>query len=237
MNKIATYFIVLLLIGCNNKKEEIKVFGLTVNNADKNQIQWINENLGFEEAFSLKDTLLRDDDKLFAYGTDLVLPKLVSHNNAYKKLNDKVLNDFQTIIDQVKENPKPSKEEFQKVAYTYFLKDSILTLKIEDIHAYHLSEGTSEYYIYHYDFKNDKLLSTSEMFGVLGLSQVPILSAFAEQCALPPDYTEPLFNVEWFDEVKWKNLDKLKFYQNEKLQSVIIYPVNENGIEAEIILE
>lgn len=231
------FLIIFLIVGCNNKKEEVKVFGVTVNDLQKDSIDWINDELGFDNAFMLKDTMVREDDKSFAYGSNIVLPKLISKKSDFKTLNNKIMSDFQTIIEKVNANPKHSKDEYQKVNYTYYLKDSIITIKIEDINAYHLSEATSEYFIYHFDFKNDKLLTTSEMFQVLGLSQVPILNAFAEQCALPPDYLEPLFNTEWFDKVKWNDLNQMKFYQNDKHQLVIIYPMIENGIEGEIILE
>lgn len=229
-------FLTLLMSGCNNKKEVIKVFGVTVKEVQKDSINWINDELGFENAFRLQDTIVKEDDQSFAYGSNVVLPKLLSKKSDFKTLNDKVLHDFQSLIDKVKTNAKPSKDEYQKVYYTYYLKDSVITIKIEDIHAYHLSEATSEFFVYHFDFKNDKLLTTSEMFQVLGLSQVPILNAFTEQCAMPPDYSEPLFNTQWFDKVKWKDLNLMKFYQNDKHQVVIIYPLAENGIESEQIL-
>lgn len=230
-------FLTLLMSGCNNKKEVIKVFGVTVKEVQKDSINWINDELGFENAFRLQDTIVKEDDHSFAYGSNVVLPKLISKKSDVKTLNDKVMHDFQSLIDKVKTNAKPSKDEYQKVYYTYYLKDSVITIKIEDIHAYHLSEATSEFFVYHFDFKNDKLLTTSEMFQVLGLSQVPILNAFTEQCAMPPDYSEPLFNTQWFDKVKWKDLNLMKFYQNDKHQIIIIYPVAENGLEDEQILE
>jgi len=229
------FLLFLLIIGCNNKKEEVKVFGVPINEVQKDSINWINDELGFDNAFLLQDTIVREDDKSFAYGSNIILPKLISKKSNFKTLNDKMMSDFQSIID--KANAKPSKDEYQKVNYTYYLKDSIITIKIEDIHAYHLAEATSEFFIYHFDFKNDKILNTSEMFEVLGLSQVPILSAFAEQCAYPLDFTEPLFDTQWFDKVKWKNLNFMKFYQNDKQQIVIIYPVAENGLEDEQLLE
>lgn len=228
----------LLFIQCkNNQNPSVnsnqKVDSLQV----ANQVIWISEELGIADAFVLKDTVSRKDDALFAYGTNMELPKLLSKTGEFKPLNDQINLDFKTMMDEVTAHPKTNPDAYHKVQYTYFLKDSIITIKIEDLHAYHLSEATSEFYIYHYDIKNNKLLNTTEMFAILGLSQVPILSAFAEQCALPPDYSEPLFNTEWFDQVKWKNLNLLKFYQNEKQQIVLIYPVIENGIEAEMLLE
>lgn len=235
---LTTLIILPLFIGCQNlKKEEIKVLEKTVNTTPNDSINWINEIVGFDKIFTLKDTTLRADDKTFAYGSNLVLPRLVSKSFEYKTLNDKILTDFQPIIDKVKTNPKPSKDEYQKVDFTYYLNDSIITIRIENLHTYHLAEAATQYYIYHFDYKNNKLVSTSEMFTVLGLSRVPILSAFAEQCTFPPDYTEPLFDTVWFDKVKWKDLNLLKFYQNYKKQIVIIYPVAENGWEDEQILE
>lgn len=237
MIKRLTTLILLLLFSCYQKKEASKDFDVSANIVPKDSIHWINETLGFDKIFTLKDTTLRADDKTFAYGSNMVLPKLVSKSSEYKTLNNKILTDFQPIIDKVKTNPKPSEDEYQKVDFTYFLNDSIITIKIEAIHAYHLSEATTAFFVYHFDFKNDRLLTTSEMFTVLGLSHVPILSAFTEQCTFPPDYTEPLFDTVWFDKVKWKDLNLMKFYQNDKKQIVIIYPVAENEWEDEQILE
>jgi hypothetical protein len=228
----------LLFIQCKNDQNH------SVNSNQKvdslhvaNQVNWISEELGIADAFVLKDTVSQKDDPLFAYGTNMELPKLISKIGEYKTLNDQINSDFKTMMDEATNHPKANQDEYHKVQYSYFLKDSIITIKIEDLHAYHLSEATTEFYIYHFDTKNNKLLSTTEMFSVLGLSQVPILSAFAEQCAFPPDFTEPLFDTQWFEKVKWKDLNLMKFYQNDKQQIIIIYPVSENGFESEQVLE
>ncbi|MCC7520983.1 MAG: hypothetical protein IT220_05055 [Flavobacteriaceae bacterium] len=237
MRKLLYLLLLFITLSCKGKKEEINSQELVKDSIQEAETLWISEDIGIQKAFVWNDTITRKDDALFAYGTNMELPKLLSKTGEFKPLNDQINSDFKTMMDEVKTNPKTNPDAYHKVQYTYYLKDSIITIKIEDLHAYHLSEATSEFYIYHYDIKNNKLLNTTEMFGVLGLSQVPILSAFAEQCSLPPDYSDPLFNTEWFDQVKWKNLNLLKFYQNEKQQIVLIYPVIENGIEAEMLLE
>lgn len=237
MRIVFIFLSISLLLSCQTKKETDTVLVSSKDSISLKNIEWINDSIGIVEMYRIQDTVSRKDDALFAYGTNMELPKLISKTGEFKLLNDQINLDFKPMMEKVKANAKPSKDEYQKVDYTYYLKDSIITIKMEDLHAYHLSEATSEFYIYHYDIKNNKLLNTTEMFAVLGLSQVPILSAFAEQCALPPDYSEPLFNKEWFDQIKWKNLNLLKFYQNEKQQIVIIYPLTENGIESEQVLQ
>ncbi|NCB08371.1 MAG: hypothetical protein EOM73_09430 [Bacteroidia bacterium] len=208
----------------------------TLTKAD-NTIHWLEANLRITDSFCLTDTVQRTDDELFAYGTNIRLPKLIHGSGEFEKLNLKIAADFDSIINQAIINPKPDKKEYHKVFYNYFKHDSIISLKITNLHACHLSEATTVFMVYHFDFKNNRLLNTTEIFEALGLSRVPVLNAFAEQCTLPPDFSEPLFSSEWFERVKWNNFNLLKFYMNQKKQIVIIYPAIENGIEDEQILE
>jgi hypothetical protein len=224
--------IILFLFSCGTKHSKTA----TTQTASK-KINWVNETLGIADYCYLADTALRTDDNLFAYGTYIRLPKLTHQSGEFEKLNQKIASDFESIINDSKANPKPDSNKYHKVFYNYYLNDSIISLKITDLHAYHLSEATTAFQVYHFDFRNNKILNTPEIFELLGLSQVPVLSAFAEQCTLPPDHTDPLFNPEWFNRVKWNDLNQLKFYQNQDKHLVIIYPVAENGIEAELLVK
>ena len=67
-----------MIIGCINKKEEIKLNEVTVNDVQKDNINWINDELGLKNAFILQDKMVREDDKFFTYGRNIVLPKLIS---------------------------------------------------------------------------------------------------------------------------------------------------------------
>lgn len=239
MNKIISIILILsLFTQCkNDKNTDVSVKHNIDTLIVKKSIKWINESLGIENGFEIIDTITRKDDPIFAYGTHLVLPKLVSKSGEFKTLNNKILADFKPILDEVKSNPKANENEYQKVFYDYFLKDSIITLKITHQVAYYQSEGTMQFAIYHYDYKNDKLLNTSDMFAVFGLSQVPVLNAVAMRCTFPPDYTEPLFDTKWFETVKWKDINQLKFYVNNQGELYVIYPLAEGGGEAEQLME
>ena len=208
----------------------------TLTEADST-VHWLEVNLESTDSFCLADTVQRIDDELFAYGTSIRLPNIIHGSGEFEKLNLKILADFDSIIKQAVTNPKPNENEYHKVFFNYFIHDSIISMKITDLHAYHLSEATTAFQVYHFDFKNNRLLNTTEIFEALGLSRVPVLNAFAEQCTLPPDFSEPLFNTEWFEQVKWNDFNLLKFYMNIKKQIVIIYPAIEYGIEDEQALE
>lgn len=84
--------------------------------------------------------------------------------------------------------------------------------------------------------KNTRL-STREVLDVFGLSQVPVLSAFAEQCVMPPENIDPLFDPDWFDTIKWKEINNLKILMDKDDRLLVIYPLIENGIEAKCILK
>jgi len=208
----------------------------TIQNEAKS-VKWINASLGIATNTLVADTVSRNDDKLFSYGTFISLPKVIGKNGEYKELNMKIAANFDSIVKQASANPKVNKDEYHKIYFDYYLHDSIITIKITDLYAWHLSEATTAYTVYHFDFKNNKLLTTQEMLAVFGLSQVPVLSAFAEQCTMPPDHTDPLFVTAWFETIKWKDINQLKLYKNNSKQIVIIYPLPENGIEAEQIIQ
>ena len=231
--------ITILFAACNNNQSTVTGSNQSAETikTEAESVKWINSTLGIETDILVADTAGRDDDKSFFYGTFIILPKLLNKNGEYELLNRKIAADFDSIVKQAGANPKTKKDEYHKIYYDYYLHDSIISIKITDLYAWHLSEATTEFTIYHFDFKNNKLLTTQEMFAVFGMSQVPVLSAFAEQCTMPPDYSEPLFRTDWFNKVKWKNLNQLKFYLNNEDKAVIIYPLAENGIEAEQIIQ
>lgn len=232
-------FAVALLLSCkNNTSTSINATGLADSTTvHTSKLKFITENLSVADSIYIADTALRDDDRIFAYGTFIRLPEFGSKSGEYTILNNKIAADFASILNKAKADPNSDKNKYHTITYDYFVHDSILTVKINDQYAYHLSEGTTAYKLYHFDFKNNKLLNTNDLFTVFGLSRVPVLSAFAEQCSMPPDYTEPLFDTQWFETIKWKDINQLKLYLNNSQQIVIIYPLIENGIEAEQIIQ
>lgn len=200
-------------------------------------IKWNNYQIGILDSIILNKTEYILDDSSFSYGAYFKLPKLLSTGPNGSSLNIKIEQDFAEVILQQSNNPFADKERFVKIAYDYYVQDTILSLVVYELNAFHLSEGTSRYEVYHYDFKNDKFLTTRDLIEAWGMSQVPLLNAIAEQIVMPPDNNEPLFNTEWFQDIKWKDINQLKLYKNSLGQIVVIYPVIENGIEAEQTIE
>lgn len=235
-NLVYLFSVLLLVTGCFLKsKPEIPVAGNMLN--DSLKITQLNDVIGITDNTIVCDTMQRDDDNLFAFGTFISLPKLFSKTGEYEILNRRIATDFDSVIRAASVNPKGDKDEYHRISYNHYLHDSILTLKITDLYARHLSEATTSFSVYHFDYKNNKLLNTQEMFAAFGLSQVPVLSAFAEQCTMPPDNTDPLFNTDWFNKVKFNDINQLKFYMDNDKKIAIIYPVAENGIEGELTIE
>lgn len=239
--KLYIYLLALLsMMNCHRKQPE-KPFTKQVKEKEisiESGIRWLNNKVGVENAYELKDTALREDDAIFVYGTNATLPKFVRKNDEYKELNGRILLDFENDIRTFEHNgAKSNKNEYRLINYKTIIKDSVLTVVIKDLRANFHGEPVAKYEIYHLDFKNNKLLDTQQMLNALGLSQIPILNAFAEQCAFPPDFTQPMYDTKWFDNVRWKNINLLKFYHNEKHQLVIIYRLAEYGLEDEQILE
>ena len=202
-----------------------------------NHVDTVYQNTLIVEGFNLVDTTLHLQDKLFSYGISASLPELISPDSAASKLNQLIKADFSDIFRNGYPEAKTDKEHFRKISFRHFVSDSLLSIVIEDLNACHLSEATSEYKVYHFDMKNSRLLTTSDITQAWGMSQVPILNAVAEQITMPPDNSEPLFKPEWLDTVKWKDFNQLKLYKNNSQQIVIIYPLVENGIEAEQIIK
>ncbi len=223
--------------GCNNtesvnsKTIETDTLSATVS------ANVVYDNYVLENGFRLVDTTQHPQDKVFAHGIDAKLPELKSANPSAAVLNIAIRSDFADLLNNGFHSAKTDTEHFRKISYRYFVADSLLSLVIEDLNTYHLSEATSEYKVYHYDLKNGKILSTKNLIELWGMSQVPLLNAVAEQCTMPPDHTDPLFETAWFETIKWKDINQLKLYKNNSQQIVVLYPLIENGIEAEQVIE
>jgi len=187
---------------------------------------WVNDSV------IIADTIKREDDNLFAYGTYIRLPKIMLRNKDLRVINKKIINDFSEAIQSAVKNGHANKDEFRKVDYDVYVSDSILSIVVSDTKAFYLAEGIVRYEVYHINAKTGKALSTIELFEVWDMSQLVFLNAIAEQITMPPDYTEPLFDVKWFEQIKWKNINYLKIYKDDKKNIIVIYPVVENGIEA-----
>ncbi len=238
MRTFSILLVMVLLIRCNSEKEETKSVENTKKEAETDSVHRINEDVAYLIAYELKDTVQRQDDKLFAYGTNVRLPKFVNKKKeAFNELNRQILLDFENDIRSFKHNAKPNPDEYRFIDFKTIIHDSILTVVVKDMRIIRLGEASSLFQVYHLDFKNNTVLDTRQLFAVLGLSQVPVLGAFAEQCTYPPEFTDALFDTLWFNKVNRKDLNFMKFYQNEKNQIVIIYPVAENGLEDELVVE
>jgi len=205
--------------------------------SEKNQIISEQYGVGLSEGFVYAKTAQSTDDSLFIYGAEVRLPQLVADNHNVIALNLTIKNDFDAIIQQVQSDSLSDKESFIKIDYNYYIEDTIVTIVVYEQHALHLSEGTCRYEVYHYDFKNNKILTTTDVLASWGMSQVPLLNAIVEQITMPGEENEPDFDSLWFETIKWKNLNKLKIYHNEKKQLTVIYTLKENGIEGESIIE
>ncbi|MHC1777903.1 MAG: hypothetical protein AB9834_21060 [Lentimicrobium sp.] len=195
------------------------------------EIIQLYKGIHLTETTNCCDTATHSTDKSFICGRCISMPGLTGQSSAIANLNNHISEDYKLVTALCGTEIK-DQENFLKTAYKYFVEDSLLSLVIETQNAWHLSEGTSEYNVYHYDLKNNRIMDTRTMLESRGMSQVPLLNAIAEQITMPPDYTEPLFQPAWFDIIKWKDINQLKVFKNSKKQLVIIYHVAENGIEA-----
>ena len=225
----------ITLIACNsNNKEKNNI--LTTNKisvkSDSSVTDMRQKHPWVKDSVIIKDTIRTEVDNLFVYGTYIRLPKVVLENKDVTVINNKIINDFLEAIQSAKKNGHANKDEFRKIDYDVYLSDSILSIVVSDTKAYYLSEGTTRYDVYHINTKDSKALSTNELLEVWGMSQLVLLNAIAEQITMPPEHFEPLFDVKWFEQIKWKNIDKLKIYKDDKKNTIVIYPVIENGIEA-----
>jgi len=193
--------------------------------------------IAIKDTLLIVDTLKRTDDSVFSYGSILRLPKVIAGERGFTELNQKIMKDFAEITSSIQSNGHPDQNQFRKIDYNVYVTDSIVSIVVSDTQAYYLAEGNTRYEVYHFNSNSNQMVNTDGLFAAFGLSQVPILSAFAEQCTMPPDHTEPLFNTNWFEQVKWKNINDLKLFMDNDKKIVVIYQVSENGIEATQELE
>jgi hypothetical protein len=233
MNRIIpqiAFCLILLLSSCHNIQGNAQQ-NLASNPEITTETIQLFKGIHLTETTNCCDTATHSTDRSFVYGRCISMPGLTGDSSALANLNNLISEDYQSVTALCGTEIK-DQENFLKAAYQYFVEDSLLSLVIETQNAWHLSEGTSEYNVYHYDLKNNRILDTRTMLESWGMSQLPLLNAIAEQITIPPGYTDPLYQPEWFDNIKWKDINKLKVFKNSKKQLVIIYPVAENGIEA-----
>jgi hypothetical protein len=238
MNRILrlnAFVLILLLSSCNNPTGNAQQ-NLSANSETNTETVKLFNGTSLTDTTICCDTATHAADESFAYGRCIRLPRLNGNSAALAELNERISSDYKSLI-ALCGKEIADQENFLKVSYQYFVEDSLLSLVIETQNAWHLSEGTSEYNVYHYDMKNNRTLDTRGMLKLWGMSQVPLLNAIAEQVSMPPDHTDPLFQTAWFDSIKWKDINQLKVYKNNNKQLFIVYPVVENGIEASQIIE
>lgn len=230
MESLCFFVLIIVLSGCLPKVKP-----------DDNSAKSITELTSFvisEKRTAIKDTLLivdtlkRTDNIIFTYGTMLRLPEVIAEKADFSEQNRKIINDFSEAINAAQNNGHADKNKFRKIDYQVYVSDSIVSIVVEETKAYYLSEGNTRYEVYHFNSNSNQLVDANGLFEAFGLSQVPVLNAFAEQCTMPPDHTEPLFDMNWFERVKWKNINDLKLFMDNDKNLIIIYPVSENGVEA-----
>lgn len=226
---------ILMLTSCNNPTGSAQQ-NLSANSVTSIEVVQLSYGTSLTETTICCDTATHEVDKSFVYGRCICLPRLNGNSADLDELNNRISADYKPLIALCGKEIM-DQENFLKVSYHFFVDDSLLSLVIETQNTWHLSEGTSEYNIYHYDMKNNHAMDTRGMLESWGMSQVPLLNAIAEQVSMPPDHTEPLFQTAWFDNIKWKDINQLKVYKNNNQQLIVIYPVAENGIEASQIIE
>lgn len=177
------------------------------------------------------------EDSLFESGVKIGLPRLANQTKGAEALNRQIAEQYKNRIEEQLAHPLADKEHFYQLDYSCLVADSILTLIVIEQEAWHLSEGLISYGIFHYDGKNDQVLSTRDMLRVWGVSMLPLVNGIVEQAIQPGTDTEPDFASEWLQTIN-QDIDRLEIYRNTRGQFVVIYPWYENpAIENELILE
>lgn len=224
--------------GKTNPENTVALADVSTNVVDRNVEE---KNVGggtvVEDAYVFIDTIPHPTDEIFASGYCIRLPKIVADDEVVALLNKKILSDFDEITKKAKQKDTRDAETFVKVDYQHWIIDSVLCLLITEQNAIHLSEGTTRFEIYHYSIVDKKILTTNDLLQLWGMSQVPLLNAIVEQIAFPPDFTEPLFTDDWFETIKWNDINKLKIYKDKNNQLTVIFPLVENGIEDFMVIK
>lgn len=196
----------------------------------------INNELGIDLLMDFKKVSIRQDDPNFKFGYDIKLPVFVGKDVVIKELNAQIRNAFADLLSPSLNVFHFDSSFYRKVSFEYVLHDSQLSLIIQDQRDTYPGEAVTSYLVVHADVELMKVITTVDVFEKHGLSRLPVLSAFADQCVMPDESAEPLFDTFWFERVKWQNLNELKFFVRGQNQLIIIYPVASNGIEDLIML-
>lgn len=205
--------------------------------AKVDNIHWITAEFGIGNGIEFSKTSTKERSNSFRFGKEFKKPAFVGSLSNIQDLK-KFVDDFYTgIIDSAKDFQSMDYTGHEAVNYEYFVHDSIFSLLMTHLKSYPQSEGTTNYALCHVDLKHQVLLSTKLFFEAFGLSQIPVLAAFAEQCVWPDESNEPLFDPHWFETIRWGDLNLLKIYVDDNEQVHIIYPLATDGSEGRIMLK
>jgi hypothetical protein len=200
-------------------------------------IQWLSKEFGIGTNLEFSKTYPRSDDAVFRFGIEFRKPGIAGTAEKYALLRMFIENSYVAANQKEFEPDMPDSNLFRKVTYEYFVHDSILSLLITDVQSYFQSEALTTYKLIHFDFKNQNVLQTEDIFETYGLSRIPVVNAIAEQCVSTDETSEPFFDSDWFNTIKWNDLNKLKIYMDNENQLVVLYPLIENGTEAKCFLK
>lgn len=226
-------FLAMATVACRNQNG--KETSLTTDSAYKNHVSYIYDGVFLSDT-GCCDTLSRPDDPLFASGYCIRIPVISGKHSNLKHLQNLIQSDLQKQAEYCSKKPEGN-DLFVKTGFHYTVDDSLLSIVVETLTSHYLSEAVSEFCVYHYDLKNNRILTTSDLLTAWGMSQIPLLNAIAEQVTLPPDHSEPLYRSDWFETIRWNDLNKLKLFRDSLQQITVIYPVAENGIESTFIIQ
>ena len=104
---------------------------------------------------------------------DIILPKINSDKPNAKKLNEKILKDFDEYIEISK---KEKTNTFVNIYYNYLIKDNYLYINVRGGGHTLCASGSVIRYNYYYDIKNDKILKSKEALTALGYTEKDIFN-------------------------------------------------------------
>jgi hypothetical protein len=232
-----TIYLLMMFCGLFLKSYSHFILDNQIDEINENHpVQWINSEFGIGLMIKVDSIQARSDDPNFLFGFSYEIPVFEGKNHKVERLNEQLKEVYGNIFEN---NVLPCNFDsalFHSITFEYFIHDSIMSMLIKQQHAYFQSETVSQYIVLHFDFLNQEQMNTRMIFNAFGFSEVPLLNAIAEQCVMPDDSKEPLFDSQWFETIKWSDLNKLKILVDKEQRIIVIIPLAENGIEQKVYL-
>lgn len=143
---------------------------------------------------------------------EVTIPQINIDTYTVKKLNKEIYDKFYTIVRTLEYDEEGT--DYWNITYEYYCHEDILSILIDYTYGWQYGEWQEEYFIYHYDIENDRVLSYTDYLDALGVSRLELTKQINARNTdtLPFSMTVPTLEREGKNSIADVYFDQNKTY-------------------------